>query len=273
MKKILLLLSFSSCLFSMEQPHVIELHNVSLNTFSLRNYYSPESKTLDLSNLPVGDDGFSQIFEHIKHFIQQYEVSNLILENMDLTSIPYGAISFALLNPKVRYMSFKNNRFNISITDPSEKEFRLTLPELHKYTGIRKFSDPSMLRQDLELTHPEHNPRSLSFMADLLSSVWKSITPEIESELDRLNTGSNRLCFFKKIIEIDSKLPPLTIIDSSKLPRTKAQTMFSLLKKTALILIGAGISVTPQIIIALLGEPEFECADLDYYIQLCNSTL
>lgn len=252
----------------------VELHNVSLDTFSLKKYYKSDSKTLDLSNLPLGDESFSRVFEHIKHFSLQNEVRNLSLENIDLETIPYNVIIFALLDKNLRYVSLKGNKFNLPIRHTGESglnEVRLTIEELHRYTGMRKYSDPVRMKQELELAHPESSHEALAFVSSFLSSMWSHIAPELDVAIEQTNISSDRACYFCKIIEIDDNLPPITIIDSTKLPRTRLQLAKSLGKKALLVLLGAVVSLSPQII-TLATSSSCDCDELNQLLLACNIT-
>lgn len=249
----------------------VRLKNVVIDTFTLRNYYQHETKTLDLSNLPVGDEGLKLIFEHVKHFTARAEVKNLILENLELEAIPYYIITFVLTDKNARYLSLKNNRFNINSTDNPDNEIRLTVSELHRYTGMRKYSDPAVLKQELEMSHPEGSPAAIEYISKVISSLWEQIFPGINEAIEQVNTQSDRTCFFSKIIEIDDKIPPVTIIDSTKLPRTRLQIAKSIGKKSLLILLGAVVSLSPQIIAFILDShtQDYDCEEL---MELCNIT-
>lgn len=258
MKKFIPLLFVTKMLFPMQDfetsSEKVDIESASSEkdeiSIKLQDYYHLDTKTLDLSNLPLKDAILSEMFDEIKNLITLTGAEILILENNQLTTIPYELITFALINKTLKYVSFKNNKFKIQ-NGGTEPEEISKLLKAYKNTSNR--------------------PRS-STMSGIVSKIWDGISPEIEKAIQESNKGQDKTKFFKKIIIIDKRIPPITVINQDDLPKTTSQTCKEVFVK--ILYIGGGIVITliPTLITYFTGSGTCDINELNTMMADCNLT-
>ena len=241
MKKILLVLLCSINLSGMEVDE--EKGDYIL---SLAKYYDHDTKTLNLRNLMMGDEGLKKMFDPIKKYINLVRAENLILEKNNLQHIPYHVITFALINRSLRYVSMKENNFNIELMINQEGVESVSLPldllDSAKLKYLPKDITKAIKRNRSESV-TQHNT-----LSSIASSIWEGISPEIEKALLEHNSTQDKKILYKKIIIIDKNIPPITIIDNQRLPKSSISKLKSVSVKLGLILIGVTITLLPNIV-------------------------
>lgn len=241
MKKILLVIF---CVFSLSGMEVDEEKGESL--LSLSQYYDHDTKTLNLRNLMMKDKGLVKHFPNIKRYINLVRAERLILEKNNLKQIPYPVITFALINRSLKYVSLKENNFNIELMLDRDNTESVTLP-LESLDASKISSLPKEFKKAIKRSRSESVSSSDS-LSSIASSIWEGISPEIEKALTEHNSTQNKKILYKKIIIIDKNIPPITIIDNARLPKTKISTLKNISVKLALILVGVTITLLPNIV-------------------------
>ena len=212
----------------------------------LQKYYDPESKTLNLQNLDLTDDLLRSRYKTIKKFINMTQAENLILERNSLTTIPYYLITFALINKHIRYLSLKHNRFNIPLMIAKEDMHPGIVIPLEAMRCVEFKTISSEIEQALKRNRSGSIGKDdlISMMAH---NLWKNISPEIEQAISKHNLKKRDRFMYKKIIVIDSNIPPITIIDYQDMPRSKREKVKAVCYKISYVLLGAAITLLPQI--------------------------
>ena len=245
MKKILIviLLTFKICLPMDTEAALTAPTDVEKGVLQLEKFYDKDKKILDLRNLSMRDKGLKNTFPYIKKFINLLGVESLILEKNSLRTIPYYIITFALINRSLRYVSMKDNKFSIRLMLDQEEIEYLSIPlKIIDKATLRKL--PEDMSNAIGRLRSDSKPSDLSAIA---SGIWAGISPEIEKALLEHNSGQKNKTLYKKIIIIDKNLPPITIIDTERVPKSKITHIKDAAFKLLLILIGVTISLIPQI--------------------------
>lgn len=241
MKKLLLVTIFMwSSLSGMED----EEKGITLTQFD--KYYDHDTKTLNLRNLMMGDSGLQNNLSSIKQFINLVRAENLILEKNNLQQIPYHVITFALINRSLRYVSMKENNFNIALMLDQESSGSVSLP-LDFLDSAKLKSLPKDITKAIKRNRSTSTSNH-SALSSIATSIWEGISPEIEKALVEHNSTQDKKILYKKIIIIDKNIPPITIIDNERLPKSKLSTLKNISIKLGLILIGVTITLLPNIV-------------------------
>jgi len=248
-KSIISLLLLTNALFPMS-PEDADLESASSGPIiKVEDYYHQDTKTLDMSNIPLKNNLLNDLIGNITALIRLTGAENLILENNKLENIPYELITFALTNKTLKYVSFKNNKFKIQ----NGSEFPEAIDKLlEKAMGKNKTRERS------------------NTIGGIMATLWDGISPEIEKAIEKSNKIQDKKIFFKKIIIIDRRIPPITIIDQDKLPKdtkTKCKDVF-----IKILYIGSGIVVTliPTLITYLMETSSCDLNQLNSMMLACN---
>jgi len=238
---------------------------------ALNDYYHQDTKSLDLSNIPLENHLDDSLISEIEGLIKVTGAEKLIMENNGLTEIPFELITFALSNKTLKYVSFKNNKFIIPNGSPE------TAIDLSKV----KFADKDKKHK----------------LSSVVASLWKSLSPELEKAVDSQNEKMKdqgiQLC--KKVIFIDKKISPIMIINQDVVKDViegktvdkglKASSSSDSSTKSAIsdackeiiykILCAAGGAVAtaiPTLITLLTASDTCDMDELNNMMQLCNVT-
>lgn len=249
-------LYFTHC-FAMSSAEVdIESASSELDEISIKieDYYHQDTKTLDMSNLPLKDSLMAELIEEIKALIELTGAENLLLENNKLNTIPYELITFALTNKTLKYVSFKNNKFKIQNGSPQ--------PE-----AIGKLIKKAYSKDTSGLGDSRKRSNTIS---GVISSIWDGISPEIEKAITKYNNSQDRTKFFKKIIIIDKRIPPITIINQDELPKNTKTRCKEIFYK--ILYVGSGIVVTlvPTLVTYFTASTSCDMNELNSMMQACN---
>ncbi|MFA6535184.1 MAG: hypothetical protein WCS92_02945, partial [Candidatus Babeliales bacterium] len=205
---------------------VVDLGKEKFNTFRLQQYYHSETKTLDLSHKPMGDQGLRAIFDHIRHFISENDTEILLLESMNLIEVPYYLVTFALVDKHLRVVSFQNNRFNIpGLPVLEEAAAAATASSARHSVNMGKRESKRASIPVFQSGQDGSGPRlagNVGAVAQMVTTLWESFSPEIARELEAQNLGSEIVPLFKKIIFIDKRIPPITVFDQTQTLATQA---------------------------------------------------
>jgi len=266
MKTRLLLLSIFMVfkMFSMDtrvhDTRVMDIDLEKAETFAnedgigyLERYYDQPTSTLNLQNLGLTDDLLHSQYKSIKRFINLTKTENLILERNNLTSIPYYLITFALINKNIRYLSLKHNMFNIPLMIVQED----MQPELAIPLEAIRSIEFTILSSEVKEALSRNRSNSIAeddHIGMISNALWKSISPEIEQAIKKYNIKKRDRFLYKKIIVIDSKIPPITIIDYQDLPKSKKEIIKDLCFKLSCFLVGVSITILPQIVRWIVEE-------------------
>lgn len=250
------MLLFSYSFFMSSQDVDVESASCEINsefTIKFQEYYHLETKTLDLSNFPLKDIRLAQITQEIKDLIKLTGAERLILENNKLTVIPYDLITFALTNKTLKYVSFKNNKFKIQ----NGSEYPEPIDKLlEKAMGKPKKDDKTRARSNT--------------LGGIVATLWEGISPEIEKAIENSNKTSDKTQLIKKIIIIDKRIPPITIINQDKLPKNMKEKCKSVLTK--MLYVGGGIIITiiPTLMTYFLENQTCDINQLNSMMLACN---
>jgi hypothetical protein len=228
--------------------------------FKLSEYYHTDTKTLDLSNVPLRDSQIKELVPEIIKLCDLVQAEQLIIEHTKLKSIPYEIITYALLSKSLRYVSLKNNKFSLpGIEKDAEKEIIQAMSQL----DIKSDSSSSSTTRS-----------RAGSVSDLVSTLWNNLSPELEKILKEENTKSRKQ-FFKKVIVVDTRIPPITIIDQTKLPKTTNEKCKEFGMKVLYIAIGIAVSLVPTLSTWLSTNDMASCNqdDLNQMAAACNITL
>jgi len=262
---------------------VVDLGRERINTFRLQQYYHPETKTLDLSHKPMGDQGLRAIFDHIRHFISENDTEILLLESMNLTEVPYYLVTFALVDKHLRVVSFQNNRFNIPglpVLDEAAAASSAAASVRHSVNMGKRESQRASIpvfQSGQDGTGPRL-PGNVGAVAHMISTLWDSFSPEIARELEAQNLSSEVIPLFKKIIFIDKRIPPITVFDQTQtvVPQVSKCQKFKYVVERALYTIAGGVvAVLPQIITLFTSGSSSDKCDQDMLEKMmaaCNVT-
>jgi len=239
-KKIVLLFCIMFDLSAME----VDEEKAETGVISLDQYYDHDTKTLNMRNLMLGDTGLKKRLKDIKQFIDLVRAESLILEKNNLQQIPYNVITFALINRSLKYVSLKENKFNLPVFLGDEDADELSMP-LDLLDGAKVKKLPEQFRDAILKNSGETKS---SMMSTIAASLWEGLSPEIEKALTEHNSSQIKKILYKKIIIIDKNLPPITVIDNKRLPKSKMSTLKNISVKFLMILIGVTITLLPQIV-------------------------
>ena len=254
--KLFILILITKSLFTMSSEEV-DLESASSDSVSsseisikLEDYYHQDTKILDMSNLPLKDNMLAEMIGDIKDLINLTGAEQLILENNQLNTIPYDLITFALTNKTLKYVSFKDNKFKIQNGGDQPEE----ISKLFK-----KYKGTSTLTR----------PRS-STISGIVSTIWDGISPEIEKAIEKSNKSQDKTKLFKKIIVIDKRISPITVINQDELPKdtkTKCKEVFY-----KILYVGSGIVVTlvPTLVTYFTATTTCDMNELNSMMQACN---
>lgn len=264
---------------------VVDLGREKFNTFRLQQYYHPETKTLDLSHKPMGDKGLRAIFDHIRHFISENDTEILLLESMNLVEVPYYLITFALVDKHLRVVSFQNNRFNIPglpVLDEGAAASSSAGTVRHSVNmGKRESKRVSIpvFQSGQDALGPRFAGNAAGAVAQMISTLWESFSPEIARELEVQNLSSEVIPLFKKIIFIDKRIPPITVFDQTQTMAPQAPSKcqkFKYVVERALYTIAGGVvAILPQIITLFTNSLDNDKCDMDMLEKMmaaCNVT-
>jgi hypothetical protein len=220
----------------------------------IEDYYKQDTKTLDMSNLPLMDSVLKDMTEDIEKFITLVGAEQLLLENNKLETIPYELITFALTNKTLKYVSFKNNKFKIQ-NGSSEPEYLSKI--------VKKIKTSTSTKDG------ETRTRS-NTIGGIISTLWDGISPEIEKAIEKSNKSQDKTLLFKKIIIIDKRIPPITIINQDELPKTTTDKCKEAFYK--ILYIGGGITITliPTLITYFTGTGTCDITELNTMMADCN---
>jgi len=221
-------------------------HNGTALTF-LEKYYDPESKILNLSNLNLDDHALEDLYKSIKRIVNLCQITHIIIERNNLKNIPYRLITFALINKNIRYLSLKHNQFNIPLIVSQED----TSPEVSIPINLIEQGSFKHISTDILDTLSRARSGSIpqtNVAGTIAQTIWYGISPEIEKVINKHNSKQSSKIFYKKIIIIDTNIPPITIIDHIESPKTKLEIAKEVSLKISFMLIGAAITLIPQII-------------------------
>ncbi len=263
---------------------MVDLGREKFNTFRLQQYYHPETKTLDLSHKPMGDQGLRAIFDHIRHFISENDTEILLLESMNLVEVPYYLITFALVDKHLRVVSFQNNRFNI----PGLPVLEDGAAAAASTTGTFRHSVNMGKRESKRASIPvfqsgqdASGPRlagNAGTVVQMVTTLWESFSPEIARELEAQNLSSEVIPLFKKIIFIDKRIPPITVFDQTQTvvsQPSKCQKFKYVVERALYTIAGGVVAILPQIITLFTNSSSSDKCDqdmLEKMIMACNSS-
>jgi hypothetical protein len=113
-------------------------------------------------------------------------------------------------------------------------------------------------------------------VANMISTLWDSFSPEIARELEEQKLGEN-LPLFKKIIFIDKRIPPITVFDQTQAavsqPISKFQKFKYVVERALYTIAGGVVAMLPQIIELCKGTSEgCDRVMLEKLILACNSS-
>lgn len=262
---------------------VVDMGKEKFNTFRLQQYYNPESKTLNLSNKKMGDQGLRAIFDHIRHFISENDTEVLLLESMNLVEVPYYLITFALVDKHLRVVSFQNNRFNIPglpVLDEAAAAASTAGTFRHSVTVGKRESKRASIPvfqsgQDASGSRPAGNA---SVVAQMITTLWDSFSPAIAQELEAQNFSSEVVPLFKKIIFIDKRIPPITVFDQTQTvvsQPSKCQKFKYVVERALYTIAGGVVAILPQIVTLFTNSSNSDTCDTDMLekmIAACNVT-
>jgi hypothetical protein len=260
---------------------VVNLGKQKFNTYRLAEYYHAETKTLDLSHIPMGDIGLKGIFEHIRHFIAENDTEILLLESMGLVEVPYYLITFALVDKHLRVVSFQHNKFKIPglpvLDEGPTPRSSYPSPRSRDRGESKRASTPVPYISQSGQDGGSSRVVGASAVANVITALWENFSPEIERELAEQSLGAEVVPLFKKIIFIDKRIPPITVFDQTQAvvatPVSKCQRFKAVVERTLFIIAGSIIGFLPQII-ALCSSGGDTCDKdmLEKLIVACNST-
>jgi hypothetical protein len=238
--------------------------------FDITRYYHSDTKSLDFSNLPFTNATLKEHWADIKKFVTTAEVKTLLLQNMELKKIPYYIITFALTDKSLEYVSMKGNKFKIA--NPSSDA---DLVDAMKTMGLNEkdTKDIDKKLSDLKDTNPRDRSTSVG---NIISSLWDLVHPSIQKAIDKQNkTQTDGTHFYKKIIVIDSKIPPITIINKDKLPPSSCEKFKTLAKKLLLVGIGFIMTAAPTLAtwLATVDPAYCDMGLMQQYATSCNVTI
>jgi hypothetical protein len=253
----LLLLLCSTNLMGMDSSDDIEAATSSNEIeVKIEDYYHSDTKILDLSNLPLKDEMLSEMVDDIEKLVTLTGAEQLILENNQLTKIPFDLITFALVNKTLKYVSFKNNKFKIQNGGDQPEEISKLLAKYKAKSSDKKETSKTRDRSGT--------------ISGVISTIWDGISPEIEKAIENYNKSSDSSKLFKKIIIIDKRIPPITIINQDALPKTTTQKCKDVFIK--ILYIGSGIVVTliPTLSTYFSLDQTCDMNSLNSMMQACN---
>lgn len=252
----------------------------------MERYYNAETKTLDLSHKSMKNEGLRLIFDSMRHFISDNDTEILLLEDMDLTEIPYYLVTYALVDKHLKVVSFQNNRFKIpGLPVVDEGAASSTCAASARYSlgnasGVGKGDSKRVSIPIPQVTQPgQSGPRvggGAGVVAEMVRTLWESFSPEIARELEEQKLGSESLPLFKKIIFIDRRMPPLTVFDQTQAitvaAPSKCQKFKYVVERALYTIAGMAVSFLPQMIILFTnksGTVECNSASTQAILQAC----
>lgn len=264
---------------------VVDLGKRVFSTYDLARYYNTATKTLDLSHQQMGDEGLAAIFDPIRHFISENDTEILLLEDMNLTKVPYYLVTYALVDKHLQVVSFQNNHFKIPglpVMDesaaPSATGSGRNSVNLSAKRDSKRASMPiAQMFQASQGAASSKGGGTASAVAQMVTTLWESFSPEIARELEEQQLGENIVPLFKKIIFIDKRIPPITVFDQtqtvvSQAAPAKWQRFKYIVERALYTVAGIAVSFLPQIIILFTNKSgTVECSDASAQtiIQAC----
>jgi len=248
-----------------------EKGDVEAVEFDVTRYYHSDTKSLDFSNLPMSNAVLKEQWPDIKKFITTAEIKTLLLQNMELKKIPYYIITFALTDKSLEYVSMKGNKFKIA--NPSSDA---DLVDAMKTMGLNEKDSKDIDKKisDLKDTNPRDRSTSVS---NIITSLWDLIHPSIQKAIDKQNQtkDGDRTHFYKKIIVIDTRIPPITIINKDKLPKSSCEKFKTIAKKLLLVGIGFIVTAAPTLAtwLATVDPSYCDMGLMQQYATSCNVTI
>lgn len=256
------------------QPEAVRIKE----TFDLNQFYNTDTKTLDLSRIPLlkSDDTLKMLYfgkanvaagekasGMLIHFIERFNVERLILENMGLKEIPVYIITYALNSEHLNYVSLQHNNFKlpgvtshvVCPSDSSGLDALSSNPDSGARSSLREASQGA--RGSLPIPQMQGGSRYSGLAiagAQAVASLWDEISPAIEQTIQQANaSGGNQIKVFKKIIKIHEKLPPLTVVDQRVLQSVQVQPgkrekIVAVCSKVAIAVISLTLGLVPSLI-------------------------
>ena len=233
---------------------------VDTDKLNLDMHYNMALKCLNLSDITMGDEGFSMVWDQIKLFVLTNKVESLVLENIGLSHIPYFVVSFALTNETLQYVSLMHNNFGIKSNSPNyDQQISYLVEDASMHSDDSRAPTPEVSSDAIPPSAPRKLTRS-STGADIAVSVveglWGSIATDVQKVITEHNTASNAMKFYKKIILLDKHIPPITVINQTTLPvaMTTKKKVFYILERITFVGLGAFITLIPTLLPYLLSK-------------------
>jgi len=265
---------------------IVDFGRKEFSTYDLSKYYNTATKTLDLSHQQMGDEALAAIFDPIRHFVSENDTEILLLEDMNLTKVPYYLVTYALVDKHLQVVSFQNNHFKIPGLPVMDECAVPSAPSRNSanLSGKRDSKRTSMpISQMFQAAQGGAAPKgggTASAVAQMVTTLWESFSPEIARELEEQQLGENIVPLFKKIIFIDKRIPPITVFDQTQTiaPQTpsKCQKFKYVVERALYTIAGLVVSFLPQMIILFTGKDDLSKCDpaaLEKMVIACNSTM